>query len=160
MDDLAVAWAACGQENVLAAPLQMALVAGGIANGGRVMAPYVMQEIVAPSGKVLERGASEVWLTATDSATAAETNRMMQQVVASGTGGAAALPGVTVAGKSGTAERGDGTNVAWFIAFAPADDPAVAVAVVLEGVQTTGGGAAAPLAAAVLKSALAQPALP
>jgi peptidoglycan glycosyltransferase len=160
MDDLAVAWAACGQENVVATPLQMALVAAGIANDGQVMTPYVMQSVIAPSGKVLSSGSSKLWLRANDSATAAEVNRMMQQVVVSGTGAAAAVPGVAVAGKSGTAERGDGTNVAWFIAFAPADDPVVAVAVVVEGVQTTGGEAAAPLAATVIKSALAQSALP
>jgi peptidoglycan glycosyltransferase len=85
---------------------------------------------------------------------------MMQRVVNVGTGTAASLQGIQVAGKTGTAERGDGTNLAWFIAFAPADDPQVAVAVVIEDTLATGGEAAAPLAAAVLKSALAQPALP
>lgn len=160
MDDLAVAWAACGQERVLATPLQMALVAAAVANGGTVMKPYVMQEVVAPSGVTLETATVEPWVTAMDVATAASLNRMMQQVVTSGTGAGAALAGVDVAGKSGTAERGDGTNLAWFIAFAPADDPVVAVAVVVEDVATTGGETAAPLAAAVLRSALDQPALP
>jgi peptidoglycan glycosyltransferase len=84
----------------------------------------------------------------------------MERVVTTGTGTAAALQGIKVAGKSGTAERGDGTNLAWFVAFAPADDPTIAVAVVLENTQSTGGEAAAPLAAAVLRSALAQPSLP
>jgi peptidoglycan glycosyltransferase len=160
MDDLAVAWAACGQEQVLATPLQMALVAGAVANGGIVMKPYVLQEVVSPSGKTLEAATVEPWVTAMDAATAASLNRMMQQVVTSGTGTGAALQGVDVAGKSGTAERGNGTNLAWFIAFAPADDPVVAVAVVIENVETTGGETAAPLAAAVLRAALGQPALP
>ncbi len=160
MDDLAVAWAACGQEQVLATPLQMALVASAVANDGDVMKPYIVQRITSAAGKTIETAAVERWLQAMDAATAASLNTMMQRVVTSGTGTAAALAGVDVAGKSGTAERGDDTNLAWFIAFAPADDPLVAVAVVIEDVQTTGGETAAPLAAAVLKSALAQPALP
>ena len=81
----------------------------------------------------------------------------MQHVVNAGTGTAAALQGIQVAGKTGTAERGDGTNLAWFIAFAPADDPRVAVAVTIENTPSTGGEVAAPLAAAVIKAALAQP---
>ena len=86
---------------------------------------------------------------------------MMQQVVNApgGTGTAAALPGVKVAGKTGTAERGT-TNMAWFIAFAPADAPRVAVAVAVENTLSTGGEEAAPLAAQVLKVALAQAQLP
>ncbi len=160
MDDLAVAWAACGQEQVLATPLQMALVAAAVANDGTVMKPYVMQEVVAPSGKTFETAVVEPWVTAMDAATAASLNRMMQQVVTSGTGTGAALAGVDVAGKSGTAERGDGTNLAWFVAFAPADDPVIAVAVAIEAVATTGGETAAPIAAAVLRAALDQSALP
>jgi peptidoglycan glycosyltransferase len=85
---------------------------------------------------------------------------MMQNVVNAGTGTAAALEGIQVAGKTGTAEKGDGTNLAWFIGFAPAEDPQVAICVVIEDTQSTGGEAAAPLAAAVIKTALAQPALP
>ena len=85
---------------------------------------------------------------------------MMQRVVNAGTGTRAALEGIQVAGKTGTAERGDGTNLAWFIAFAPAEDPTVAIAVVIEDTQSTGGEVAAPIAAAVIKTALAQPSLP
>jgi peptidoglycan glycosyltransferase len=160
MDPLAVAWAACGQEQVLATPLQMALVAAGVANGGRVMKPYYTQEIVSASGDVVHKAEPEQWLLAMKPATANMLGTMMQRVVNVGTGSAAALEGIQVAGKTGTAERGDGTNLAWFIAFAPADDPKVALVVVIEDTQSTGGEVAAPLAAAVLKSALAQPALP
>jgi peptidoglycan glycosyltransferase len=160
MDPLAVAWAACGQERFLATPLQMALVAGGVANGGRVMKPYYLQEIVTPDGRVVRRTQPEQWLVATKPATADELNLMMQRVVNAGTATAAALEGIQVAGKTGTAEKGDGTNLAWFIGFAPAEDPRIAVAVVIEDTQSTGGEAAAPLAAAVIKAALAQPALP
>jgi peptidoglycan glycosyltransferase len=160
VDPLGVAWMACGQERLLATPLQMALVAGGVANGGRVMKPYYLQEIVAPDGRVVRTTQPEQWLVATKAATADQLNQMMQRVVNAGTATAAALEGIQVAGKTGTAEKGDGTNLAWFIGFAPADDPKVAVAVVIEDTQSTGGEAAAPLAAAVLKTALAQSDLP
>jgi peptidoglycan glycosyltransferase len=160
VDPLGVAWMACGQEKLLATPLQMALVAGGVANGGRVMKPYYLHEIVASNGKVVRKAQPEQWLVATKAATADQLNQMMQRVVNAGTATAAALEGIQVAGKTGTAEKGDGTNLAWFIGFAPADDPKVAVAVVIEDTQSTGGEAAAPLAAAVLKAALAQPDLP
>ena len=160
MDPLAVAWAACGQEQVLVTPLQMALVAAGVANGGRIMEPYYLQEVVAASGSVVQKAQPEQWLVAMKPATALELSVMMQRVVNVGTGTAAALEGIQVAGKTGTAERGDGSNLAWFIAFAPANDPQVAIAVVIEDTQSTGGQAAAPLAAAVIKTALAQPDLP
>ena len=70
MNPLDVAWAACGQEKLLATPLQMALVAGGVANGGRVMKPYYLQEIVAPDGHVVQKAQPEQWLVATKAATA------------------------------------------------------------------------------------------
>jgi peptidoglycan glycosyltransferase len=155
-----VAWAACGQEQVLATPLQMALVAAGVANGGSVMRPYYAEEVVSAAGAVVRKAQPQRWLMAMKPATAATLNIMMQRVVNAGTGTAAALEGIQVAGKTGTAERGDGTNLAWFIAFAPAEDPQVAIAVVIEDTQSTGGEAAAPLAAAVIKTALAQPSLP
>ena len=160
MDPLAVAWAAVGQEQVLSTPLQMALVAAGVANGGRVMKPYYTQEVVAASGAVVQKAQPQQWLLAMKPATASQLNIMMQRVVNAGTGTAAALQGIQVAGKTGTAERGDGSNLAWFIAFAPANDPKIAIAVVIEDTQSTGGEAAAPLAADVIKTALAQTALP
>lgn len=160
MDPLAVAWAACGQERVLATPLQMALVTAGVANGGRVMKPYYLQDVTSAAGDVVQKARPEQWLVAMKPATAAALNTMMQRVVNAGTGTSAALQGIQVAGKTGTAERGDGTNLAWFVAFAPAADPTVAIAVVIEDTQSTGGETAAPIAAEVLKSALAQPALP
>jgi penicillin-binding protein A len=160
MDPLAVAWAACGQEQVLATPLQMALVAAGVADGGVIMKPYYLEQVVSASGAVVQRAQPAVWTHSMSASTAATLNTMMQNVVNAGTGTSAALQGVQVAGKTGTAERGNGTNLAWFIAFAPANDPRVAVAVTIENTTATGGEVAAPLAAAVIKSALAQPALP
>jgi peptidoglycan glycosyltransferase len=160
MDPLAVAWAAVGQEKVLATPLQMALVAASVADGGRVMKPYYTDQVVSPSGTIILRTQPQQWKVAMKPAVAAELNTMMQRVVTAGTGTAAALQGIEVAGKTGTAQKGDGTNLAWFIAFAPANDPKIAIAVVIEDTQATGGEAAAPLAADVIKTALAQPALP
>jgi len=160
MDPLAVAWAACGQEQVLATPLQMALVASAVANGGPVMRPYVVQEVRTADGRVVEQATPAEWLTAIQPATALSLNAMMQRVVTSGTGTGAAVEGVKVAGKTGTAERGDGTNLAWFIGFAPADDPRVVVAVVVEDTLSTGGSEAAPMAALVLRAALAEERLP
>ena len=159
MNPLDVAWAAVGQESVLATPLQMALVAAGVADAGQVMKPYLVQRVTSSGGSVLQTAAPSLWTTATTPATAQTLNVMMQQVVNAGTGTAAALQGIQVAGKTGTAQRG-ASNVAWFIAFAPANDPKVAVAVTIENTLFTGGDVAAPLAAQVIKAALAQPALP
>jgi peptidoglycan glycosyltransferase len=159
MNPLDVAWAAVGQESVLATPLQMALVAAGVADAGQVMKPYLVQRITSSRGNVLQRAAPSLWTTATTPATAQTLNVMMQQVVNAGTGTAAALSGIQVAGKTGTAQRG-ASNVAWFIAFAPANNPKVAVAVTIENTLFTGGDVAAPLAAQVIKAALAQPSLP
>jgi peptidoglycan glycosyltransferase len=123
------------------------------------MKPYLVQGVTSSTGTVLETAEPSLWTTATSPATAQTLNVMMQEVVNAGTGTAAALSGIQVAGKTGTAQRGS-SNVAWFIAFAPASDPRVAVAVTIENTQFTGGDVAAPLAAEVIKTALSQPALP
>jgi len=159
MDDLAVAWAADGQEQVLATPLQMALVAGGVANGGQVMTPYLVDCVITAEGKEVRVTEPKMWKKAIDAKVAMELNEMMQQVVKVGTGTAAALYGIDVAGKTGTAETGD-SNQAWFIGFAPAGSPRVAVAVTVEKTPLTGGAIAAPMAAAVMKAALAEDRLP
>ena len=159
MDPLAVAWAAVGQERVLATPLQMVLVAAGVANGGRVMKPYLVDAIVNAQGKTVARTKPGTWTEALDATAAAQLSTMMRKVVDAGTGTAAALAGISVAGKTGTAETG-GANQAWFIAFAPAEAPRVAVAVTIEDTPGTGGGVAAPLAASVLRAALDAERLP
>jgi len=79
MDPLAVAWAAVGQEKVLATPLQMALVAAGVANGGRVMKPFLVQQVISPSGKVVKQTSPALWQTAMSPATAATLNTMMRK---------------------------------------------------------------------------------
>jgi penicillin-binding protein A len=146
---------AFGQERLLVTPLQMALVAAGIANNGVVMEPTLVDRIVAPDGDVVERSHPNEWKTAVKPSTAAELRAMMIRVVQAGTGTAAQIPGISVAGKTGTAETGvTGSNNTWFIAFAPAESPKVAVAVALSNQAGTGGEVAAPIARAMIEAIL------
>jgi peptidoglycan glycosyltransferase len=158
------AWAGIGQPvgehaspaGPQASVYQMALVAAGIANKGTVMRPYLIDHITAPDGgaSLLSKAVPQRWTRACQPATAAEVTEAMKQVVASGSGARAQLRDVAVAGKTGTAEvgRGKPTN-AWFIGFAPADNPTVALAVLVEG-GGLGGRVAAPAAQSVLQAAL------
>jgi cell division protein FtsI/penicillin-binding protein 2 len=134
--------------------LQMALVASGIANDGIVMAPFVVGSVRDQAGRNLAGARPKAFTTATDPATAEQVTQIMQKVVTGGSGGRAQIDGVKVAGKTGTAEVGKGlpTN-AWFIAFAPADNPTVALAIMIEG-GGIGGQVAAPAARPVLEAAL------
>ena len=153
MDPVALASSSIGQAEVLASPLQMALVAAGVANGGMVMRPYLVEEVQDYNGKIIQHFGPEKWQEATDRATASTLTRMMVQVVERGTGTAARIPGVEVAGKTGTAEVADAEPHAWFICFAPALEPRVAVAVIIEN-GGEGGKVAAPVAREVLQKAL------
>ncbi len=147
---------AFGQERLLVTPLQMAMVAAAVGNGGVVMRPYVVASIRAPDGTRLARTRPERLGRAVSARTAAEVTAMMEAVVASGTGTAAQLPGISVAGKTGTAETGvAGRNTTWFVSFAPSDRPRVAVAVVVENQSGTGGGVSAPIAKTVMQALLA-----
>ncbi|MDP1793656.1 MAG: penicillin-binding transpeptidase domain-containing protein, partial [Acidimicrobiales bacterium] len=156
------AWAGVGQPvgehespaGPQATVLQMALVASGIANKGVVMAPYVVGGVRDRAGQSLAGARPRTFTTATDPATAEQVSAIMQQVVSGGSGARAQIDGVKVAGKTGTAEVGKGkpTN-AWFIAFAPADNPTVAMAIMIEG-GGLGGQVAAPAARSVLQAAL------
>lgn len=135
-------------------PLEMALVAAGIAEGGIIPRPYVIDHIADATGTVLSATRPRQWRTATDPATAATLRDLMIGVVASGSGHRAQIPGVAVAGKTGTAEASKSQNThAWFIAFAPADNPRVAMAIILENAGV-GGVEAAPAAKGVLQAAL------
>jgi peptidoglycan glycosyltransferase len=147
---------AFGQEHLLVTPLQMALVAAGVANGGTIMAPHLLKQVRAPSGSLVTRVRPQVWKHAMKPQTAAILNQFMQAVVTGGTGTAAQIPGIKVAGKTGTAETGKAhVYTAWFIFFAPADNPRVAGAVVLEN-QTNGfgGSVAAPIAKQLMQAIL------
>ncbi|MDQ3992579.1 MAG: penicillin-binding transpeptidase domain-containing protein [Actinomycetota bacterium] len=146
---------AFGQERLLVTPLQMAMVAAAIANNGVVMKPHVIDRVLSPNGGIIVRTKPQELERAVKPQTAATVAAMMQLAVESGTGTAARIRGVTVAGKTGTAETGvAGTNNAWFICFAGRERPQVAVAVVLEQQHGTGGQLAAPIAREVLQALL------
>ena len=149
---------AFGQERLLVTPLQMAMIAAGIGHGGIVMRPYVVSSIVSPGEKTIQKTKPERLGRAVSSDTANAIAEMMLGVVQRGTGTAAAIPGLTVAGKTGTAETGvTGRNTTWFICFAGPNDgspPRIAVAVVLEGQTLTGGATAAPIARQVVQALL------
>ena len=147
---------AFGQERMLTTPLQMAMVAAGVANSGVVMRPYVVGRVTGPGGGVISRTHPHKFKRAMRTSTAQAINRMMQAVVTGGTGTAAQIPGVRVAGKTGTAETGGSLNTTWFIAFAPADSPRYAIAVVLQDQTGAGGTTAAPIAKEVLQALLAR----
>jgi penicillin-binding protein A len=137
-------------------PLQMALVAAGVANGGRLMKPRLVDRIVRKDGRVKERIQPDLQSVVMKPETAEQLTEMMSRVVEEGTGTAAALSGIRVAGKTGTAEVGANREFTqpWFIAFAPVEDPRLAVAVTLERTTGQGGTVAAPIAKSVFEAVL------
>ena len=156
------ALSAIGQFDVRATPLQMAMVGAGIANDGRVMRPYLVDEIKSPKLDVIDKADPEPMpdQPAMSSSNARDLTKMMVSVVQNGTGTTAQIPGVDVAGKTGTAQSApDRPPYAWFVSFAPAQTPAVAVAVLVQdaGVardQISGSGLAAPIAKAVMEAVI------
>jgi len=161
LDPAMLAQSAIGQRDVQATPLQMAMVSAGIANGGRVMTPYLVDTVRAADLTVVSQTKPEVLSDAVSASSASALTQMMVGVVESGTGRSARIDGVQVAGKTGTAQTVEGQPPhAWFTAFAPADAPRVAVAVIVEnggslGNEATGGAVAAPIARAVIQAVLA-----
>jgi peptidoglycan glycosyltransferase len=146
---------AFGQERLLVTPLQMAMLAGTIANNGVVMRPFVVDRVVSPSGSIVVRTKPERLGRAVKTETAQAVSAMMQEAVEGGTGTAARLSGFTVGGKTGTAETSiPGLNTTWFIAYAGRGQPQVAIAVVVEEQHSTGGATAAPVARDVLQALL------
>jgi peptidoglycan glycosyltransferase len=142
---------------MLTTPLQMAMVASAIANKGVLMRPTLIKEVLSPGGSVIKRLHPHVYKQATKPATAGAIKNMMVEVVQAGTGTAAQIPGVVVAGKTGTAETCACNTVydAWFIFFAPADNPTVAGAVLVELQKGGFGGAiSAPIAKQLMQALL------
>lgn len=142
-----------GQGSLLVTPLRMGMLASCFANKGKIMRPYLVEKITDPDENLIKVFAPEEWLTPSDPQLADEINKMMVGVVRNGTGTAASLSGVSVAGKTGTAENSQGDPHAWFIGFAPADNPQVAIAVIVENAGF-GGSTAAPIARQVFRAAL------
>jgi peptidoglycan glycosyltransferase len=153
MDTAHVAQASIGQGAVLSTPLLMALSASAVANEGKIMKPYIVDQVLSYNGALVDKTSPGVWLNPISAATAATMRDLMIEVVKSGTGTAAALKGVQVAGKTGTAEVANNTPHAWFAGFAPAEDPKVAVVVLVEN-GGSGGSVAAPIAKQVIAAAL------
>jgi peptidoglycan glycosyltransferase len=154
------AYSAFGQQDVSATALQMALVAAGIANRGVIMTPHVMRDIHDSSGNLLAAYQPKPWITATNPLTAAAVTSLMQAVVTNGTATPVGFPAAwNVAAKTGTAEAGTTQQLTndWMIAFAPANDPKVAVAVVVpnQGFGQTGAQVAGPPMKTILGYALA-----
>ncbi len=159
-DEPQTAQSAIGQFDVRVTPLQMAMVAAGVANGGEVMEPHLVREVQAPDLSRLDQADPTVLERAVDEDVAEDLTEMMELVVSEGSGARAQIDGVRVAGKTGTAQHAEGRPPhAWFIGFAPADDPQVAVAVVVEdggsfGSEATGGALSAPIARRVMSAVL------
>ena len=154
-----VAQSAIGQFDVRATPLQMAMVAATIANGGKRMRPYLVDRTTSPDLTVLDRTNPEQLNQAVSPEVARELTTMMVDVVQHGTASSARIPGLQVAAKTGTAQVGNGIKPhAWFVAFAPANDPQVAVAVVVPNGGTaqevSGNQVAGPIARAVIEAVL------
>jgi peptidoglycan glycosyltransferase len=149
-----------GQASDRVTPLQMAMVSAAVANGGQLMKPNLVESVFAPDLTVLQDFQPEVYSTPISAANAATMNQMMVQDVANGAASNARINGIDVAGKTGTAENGDGEPYTlWFTGFAPANDPRVAVAVVVEdggglGQSGFGNRVAAPIAKAVIEAVL------
>jgi len=145
---------AIGQDKLLVTPLQMAMVAAAVANQGVLVRPHLTARVVDPDGRVRDSVGTSVYHRVMKADTAQKVAQMMSNVVKEGTGTAAALSGIDVAGKTGTAEIQAGVNQVWFIAFAPINDPRVAIAVTVERSSGQGGTVAAPIAKQVMEALL------
>jgi penicillin-binding protein A len=147
---------AFGQERLQVTPLQMAMVASAVANRGVLMKPQLVERIVSPQGRTITHLRPDQLGRPIKARTADELGRMMELAVTGGTGTAAQIPGVRVAGKTGTAEIGRGNiHTTWFTAFAPVENPKVAIAVVVENqLNGFGGTIAAPIAREVMEAVL------
>jgi penicillin-binding protein A len=161
-DPVDLARLAIGQERLLATPLQMAQVAAAVANDGTLMKPQIWKRVIDPDGRTVDTMDPSVYSEPISSETAAELTTAMEGVVTEGTGTNAAISGVLVAGKTGTAETpgneacggGADENQAWFIGFAPADDPQIAIAASVECTEQFGNDVAAPIFADVAETIL------
>lgn len=153
MDDLELAWTSVGQAGLLVTPLQMALAGSSIANNGKMYEPYIVKKVRNYSGESVFEHEKKIWKNPIKSSTASSLKKMMRLVVQSGTGGAANITGISVAGKTGTAEIKNKSPHAWFIGFAPTSRPKYVVVVLVEN-GGKGGTVAAPIAREILEAAL------
>lgn len=159
MDAAQTGQSGIGQFEVRATPLQMAMVVAGIANNGVVKRPYIVDEVQSADYDVLEKTDDSDLSQAVSSATASDLTELLVETVENGTASPAAIDGITVAGKTGTAQSGQDevSPYAWFVSFAPAEDPQVAVAVMIESAdiprgEIAGGQLGGPIAKAVMEA--------
>jgi peptidoglycan glycosyltransferase len=152
-DAIDIGRVAIGQERLRVTPLQMAEVAATVANKGELMEPRLWSKVIDPDGRETKLDPAHQSRVMSED-TAAELNDMMQDVVSEGTGTAGAVSGIDVAGKTGTAEISPGVNDAWFIGFAPADDPKIAISCIVEHTSGFGGPTCGPIFKAVAESLL------
>ena len=161
LDQAQTAMSAIGQFDVQATALQMALVGAGIGNDGVVMRPYLIKQVLGPNLKVLDQASPQQFSRAMSASNARSLGTMMSHVVDRGTGSNARIYGVTVGGKTGTAETSPGSPAhAWFVGIAPAVQAKVAVAVVLQNgggaTEISGNGLAAPIARAIMQAIISK----
>jgi peptidoglycan glycosyltransferase len=154
-DPNGLADSAIGQGRILATPLYMALVDGAIGNGGVMMQPYLVRQIREPGRGVVWTAKPKVLRRVTSPQVAAQVTQAMVGVVENGTGTVASIPGLEVAGKTGSAENPGGAAHSWFVAFAPASNPQVAVCVLVEH-GGEGSQVAGPIARQLIQLALNQ----
>lgn len=154
IDNPELAASAIGQGNILVTPLHMAMVASAIANGGEMVRPILVNQVISSTGRLVSEEETKVLSRTISEEIAEDIKEAMVKAVHSGTGKKARIKNLRVAGKTGTAENSTGKSHAWFIGFAPADNPKVAIAVVLESSGTTGGDSAAPIAKELMESVL------
>lgn len=156
------AQSAIGQYDVRVTPLQVAMLSAAVANQGGLMQPFLLKQTRGSDLEVIDQTSPRKLSDAMSPEVAAQLTQMMEAVVTSGTGTRAAISGVRVAGKTGTAQHGEGLAPhAWFTGFAPADDPKIAVAVVVEdggraGMSAGGGSVAAPIARQVMEAVISR----
>ena len=152
-DPIDIGRVAIGQERLRVTPLQMAEVAATVANNGELMEPRLWSRVIDPDGRETKLDPARQSRVMSED-TASELNTMMQSVVQEGTGTAGAVSGIDVAGKTGTAEISTGVNDAWFIGFAPASDPQIAISCIVEHTSGFGGPTCGPIFKAVAESIL------
>ena len=159
LDDAQLMLSSFGQFDVRVTPLQVAMLSAGVANGGVLMKPNLVDQVIAPNLRVLQSYEPTIYSRPLSSQVSQEMTRMMVRNVSQGVASAAGIPGISVAGKTGTAETGIGDGRSfWFTGFAPAENPELAIAVVIEGSSSEGtaNSVASPVARTIMEAVMSR----
>ena len=154
MTDLDGALVSIGQGGLVMTPLHVAMMASAVANNGKMMKPYLVETVTTENGTIIGQTKPSVLYDSIGTACADYIEDMMIGVVEDGTGTGAQISGITVAGKTGTAENETDKDHAWFVGYAPVENPTICVAVVLENAATSGGKSAVPIAKNIIRKFL------